>query len=249
VPEPDVGVAPEPGIVVKRRAVVLACGSLSPPTYAHLRLLECGRDAAVERGYHVVAGVLSPVHGAYGKATLAPAADRIAMARLAVDEQGGEDAWVEVGSWEAEREEYSSSWEVAEWARRHVGGNAEVVFVCGGDMLSAMCDGSRWPAGNVRQLLQHAHVAVVPRPGFKGSAVLNDRVFEGLRDRVWFCDGVENGLSSSAVRECFAKGRSVRYLVPKTVEQYVRRRSLFGCGVVKAGANGSAARPAGAGAF
>jgi nicotinamide mononucleotide adenylyltransferase len=227
----------------RRRAVVLACGSLSPPTYAHLRLLEVARDALRERGWAADRGVLSPVHGAYAKPGLPAGYHRLAMARLAVAEAPG--GWVRAGEFEMQRGKYSASWEVVDWARAEVGGgDFEVVFACGGDLFEAMCDEERWPPANVRKLLGRAFVAVVSRPGSDARDCLQNHVFAGLRDRVWFCDAVESGVSSSAVRELLAAGRSVQYLIPPAVESYVRDHGLYGCAGAPA-ANGTAAKPNG----
>ena len=70
--------------------------SFNPPTNMHLRLFELARDALRAEGYDVLGGLISPVHDAYGKAGLAPMADRLAMCSLAV----ASSDWVAVDGWE-----------------------------------------------------------------------------------------------------------------------------------------------------
>ncbi|KAG2489800.1 hypothetical protein HYH03_011749 [Edaphochlamys debaryana] len=65
--------------------VLVACGSFNPPTLMHLRMAELAADELLRRGYDVWGAYLSPVADSYGKPGLAPAADRVAMCRLAAD--------------------------------------------------------------------------------------------------------------------------------------------------------------------
>nr|ACR39519.1 nicotinate/nicotinamide mononucleotide adenylyltransferase [Chlamydomonas reinhardtii] len=63
--------------------VLVAAGSFNPPTVMHLRMAELAADELLRRGYDVWGVYFSPVADSYGKAGLAPAADRVAMCRLA----------------------------------------------------------------------------------------------------------------------------------------------------------------------
>lgn len=77
--------------------VIVACGSFSPPTLLHLRILEDAKDALKDQGLTPVrmkapavlttsqiGGFLSPVHGKYGKASLAPMDHRLLCPLLSV---------------------------------------------------------------------------------------------------------------------------------------------------------------------
>jgi nicotinate-nucleotide adenylyltransferase len=50
----------------------------------------------------------------------------------------------------------------------------------------------------------------------------------GLRDRVILLDVPALAISSTDIRERFATGRAVRYLVPREVEEYARKHGLYG---------------------
>ncbi|KAG2448106.1 hypothetical protein HYH02_007130 [Chlamydomonas schloesseri] len=60
-----------------------ARSGFNPPTVMHLRMAELAADELMRRGYDVWGVYLSPVADSYGKPGLAPAADRVAMCRLA----------------------------------------------------------------------------------------------------------------------------------------------------------------------
>jgi len=65
--------------------VVVSCGSFSPPTMMHLRILEDAKDHLESTGkYAVVGGYLSPCHAAYGKASLVDMHHRLNMCKVRV---------------------------------------------------------------------------------------------------------------------------------------------------------------------
>jgi nicotinate-nucleotide adenylyltransferase len=92
------------------------------------------------------------------------------------------------------------------------------------------------------RLLALARVAVVPREGYPapepgwlarqlsahGGAL--DGPAGGQEARVDFLEGPRLGLSSTALRERVAHGRSIRYLVPDPVEAYIAGHRLYRAG-------------------
>jgi len=71
---------------------------------------------------------------------------------------------------------------------------------------------------------------IAPRPGVRADAL--GRVLEALpgrlRDRVSTLNSPEIPESASAIRALLAQGRSVRYLVPESVWQYIVSQKLYG---------------------
>lgn len=74
------------------------------------------------------------------------------------------------------------------------------------------------------ECLRLATFVAATRPGHD----LGDLEREGLRDRVVQLDVPALAISSTDVRARFAAGRAVRYLVPREVEEYVRKHALYG---------------------
>ena len=79
---------------------------------------------------------------------------------------------------------------------------------------------------DAHEVLDLATFVAATRPGHD----LRDLEREGLRDRVVQLDVPALAISSTDVRNRFATGRAVRYLVPREVEEYVRKHGLYGTG-------------------
>ena len=74
------------------------------------------------------------------------------------------------------------------------------------------------------ECMQLAEFVAAQRPGHDLAAL--DKT--GLRDRVTMLDVTALAISSTEVRQRFAWGRPVRYLIPSAVEQYARKHGLYG---------------------
>jgi nicotinate-nucleotide adenylyltransferase len=78
------------------------------------------------------------------------------------------------------------------------------------------------------RLFAAARIAVVPRAGYPAPdpARLAES-FPGRETRVRYLEGPRLGLSSTAIRDRVAAGRSIRYLVPAPVEAYITQHDLY----------------------
>ena len=95
----------------------------------------------------------------------------------------------------------------------------ELFFVTGADAILNILT---WK--DAQECLDLATFVAATRPGHD----LADLEREGLRERVVQLDVPALAISSTDVRERFAASRAVRYLVPREVEEYVRKHDLYG---------------------
>jgi nicotinate-nucleotide adenylyltransferase len=95
----------------------------------------------------------------------------------------------------------------------------ELFFITGADAILNILT---WKDAD--EVLDLATFVAATRPGHD----LADLEREGLRDRVVQLDVPALAISSTDVRERFAAGRAVRYLVPREVEEYIRKHGLYG---------------------
>ena len=79
------------------------------------------------------------------------------------------------------------------------------------------------------RLLDRCRLAVVPRAGYPtpDRAWLSEH-FPGREERVVSLGGARLEISSSAIRDRVARGRSIRYLVPSVVAAYIAQNRLYG---------------------
>jgi nicotinate-nucleotide adenylyltransferase len=148
--------------------------------------------------------------------------DRVAMVALAI---AGNPAF-RLGRLEVDRPGPSYAVDTVETLSREApdaGRDPDLWWILSAEALAGLTSW-REPA----RLLRTCRLAVVPRPGARppGRSWLEEH-FPGLEDRVVFLDGPEIGISSTLIRDRVAAGRSIRYLVPTGVDDYIRDHNLY----------------------
>lgn len=197
---------------LKRRLGIFG-GTFDPVHVGHLLMAE----EAVERlrlDRLVFLPASKPAHKRDRRIT--PVAHRLAMLRLAV--RG--NARFEVSGFEAARAGVTYTVESLEWfAARE---DADLYFVMGQDSLEEF---GTWR--DPERILALARLAVVPRgDGDQDGASLDAAV----RRRVVFLKPPRIGVASSEIRRRVARGGTVRYWLPDSVLQYIRRHGLYRAG-------------------
>ena len=138
--------------------VVVSCGSFSPPTMMHLRILEDAKDHLESTGkYAVVGGYVSPTHSAYGKVSLVAMHHRVNMCEAAV----ADSTWVMVDCWECSQPAWTRTALVLKELSKRLptieGQKIKVMMVCGGDLLESFTvikpDGSSLWAPEDQQII------------------------------------------------------------------------------------------------
>ena len=95
----------------------------------------------------------------------------------------------------------------------------ELFFITGADAILNILT---WK--DAQECLDLATFVAATRPGHDLAGLER----EGLKDRVVQLDVPALAISSTDIRERFAADRAVRYLVPREVEEYVRKHHLYG---------------------
>lgn len=185
-------------------------GTFDPIHLGHLRAAESARE---ELSLDLVAFVPAAVPP-HREAPRSTASDRLTMVRLATAPHPAFEAWDD----ELRREGPSYTIETVEALVRERARDA-FVLVVGADT---------WPEiptwRKPERLLALVELAVVDRPGF--ASVDPTPLFPGaLRARRVAGPGLP--LSASAIREHARTGRSVRFLVPDPVADYIGERGLY----------------------
>lgn len=185
-------------------------GTFDPIHLGHLRAAENAREQlALDLVAFVPASV--PPHR---DAPVSDAADRLAMARLATAPHGA------FAAWDVELRRRGPSYTVETVAA--------LVSERPSDSFVLVVGADTWPEipgwREPERLLSLVEVAVVDRPGFP-LGELSPPPAPGSRARRVSGPGL--ALSASAIREQARGGRSVRFLVPDPVADYIGERRLY----------------------
>lgn len=191
-------------------------GTFDPPHIGHLWLATM---AAETLGLHrvLLMPAARPPHK--GGTTLSNAADRVMMTRLA----SAGDPLLDLSLVEMERPGPSYTVDSLVQLRAELGAEASLVLIMAADSFAEI-DTWREPD----RLLQLAEWAVGPRPGspLPDRAQLRER-FGSAEVRIHLLEGPSLDVSSSEIRRRVAAGRSIRYLVPRAVEEFIADRGLY----------------------
>jgi nicotinate-nucleotide adenylyltransferase len=185
-------------------------GAFNPIHHGHLL---CARAAADALGFKTV--VLIPTGNPYGKAapsSMAPAADRLAMCRLAVSAVPG----FEVDDRETRRVGPTYSIDTVRQLKSE--GWEKVLWLIGADQAM------RLPSWHEPlALLEEADLRVMNRPGWDASQI--PRPFDALRNRLVQVPALD--ISSTDIRDRVASGRRIEFLTPPAVCRFIAEHGLY----------------------
>jgi len=198
---------------VSRPRIGIFGGTFDPIHIGHLAVAERACD---ELGLLKVVFVpaLRPPHKPYRH--ISPIEDRLCMLKLAI---GGNDRflWSDV---DMRPDEPSFTALMLERVGRQYP-NAELFFIIGEDSLR---DFGTWHQYD--HILHLTKLAVAARPG----VVVSDDIYAkvpGLRERVVRFAAPLLEVSSTALRQRVSEGKSIRYLVPTAIHEYIQIRRLY----------------------
>lgn len=98
----------------------------------------------------------------------------------------------------------------------------ELYFIMGEDSLTEF---HTWKSPD--RILSLAHLAVASRPGVHVSSLDLGHFSDAERERIHLIESPEVDISSTLIRDRVWSGRSVRYLVPEAVAEYITQQSPY----------------------
>jgi nicotinate-nucleotide adenylyltransferase len=207
-------------------------GTFDPIHYGHLRLAEeIAEGAKLAEVRFMPSG--TPPHRARPGAS---AADRVAMAKLAV---AGNERF-SVDERETRRAGPGYTFDTLTELRQELGTQRSIVLLLGADAFLEFCTWHRW-----HSLFELAHVVVAYRPGFPidtwqarmPEPLAREYAMRSMQEPLAVhlapAGGVAavsmTGLDISAtfVRHALGAGASARYLLPDSVLKYIRSHALY----------------------
>lgn len=189
-------------------------GTFDPIHIGHLILAEQAKECfALEKVLFVTAA--NPPHKCCEQ--ISEASHRLEMTRLAI----AGNVFFELSTVEMDREGPSYTIDTIRHLRGIYGIEAEIFLLLGADEGRDLT-GWHQPL----QISEMAEVVIANRPGMAISAVVDSLPVE-LGRRVTPLDMPGVDISSTDLRERVRAGRSIRYLVPELVEDYIWAKGLY----------------------
>ena len=211
-------VAPEPEAATPAgpARIGLLGGTFDPPHLGHLVLaVTAVEQLSLERVVFMPAGI--PPHKR--DARLSSSTDRLLLTRLAI---AGEPSF-ELSPLEIERPGASYTIDTVEELIRTYGEATALILVMAADSFATI---ETWREPD--RLLELAEWAVGPRPGYPLPTRDDLANRWGPRHtRIHLLDAPPMGISSTELRARVAARRSIRYLVPRAVEDQIELRRLY----------------------
>jgi len=200
---------------IKHRVGILG-GTFDPIHIGHLMTAEAVRDEyELEKIIFIPAA--QPPHKLGQK--ISPAEDRYLMTVLATCS----NPHFEVSDIELRREGPSYSIDTVRELLRTSGGDTEFFFIAGTDIIREIHTWDR-----IEELLKICPFIAASRPGCRPDVERTRSILGDLGvKQIHLLDTPELEISSTDIREKVAAGRSIQYIVPPAVEQYIYKKGLY----------------------
>lgn len=205
------------------KSVGLFGGSFNPVHLGHLAIAE-----EVRTKYNLDKIVFVPAYIPPHKEAdeLASAQDRSIMLHLATVS----NPCFGVSGIEIDRGGRSFSIDTIRYFHEKFDGKTEIYFIIGADMLAGIAE---WK--NINEILKLCRFIAVSRPGFDIKRIFNQHFlasgnFElasSLAENIILEESPMLDFSASDIRKRVREWKSIKYLVPEPVEQYIHNQKLF----------------------
>lgn len=182
-------------------------GSFNPIHVGHLII---ANHMATQTDLDKVWLVVSPHNPLKPKKSLARDFDRLHLTRLGI----GDNPRIEASNVEFGLPQPSYTIDTLAFLKEKYP-DREFALIMGGDNLATL---DQWK--NYEQLLAGFDIYVYRRPGIELGPFAS-------HPRVKICEAPLLDISATYIRDCLRKGRSVRYLVPEAVFEYLESGNLY----------------------
>lgn len=151
--------------------------------------------------------------------SISEAHHRMNMVRLAVDSNPSFRA----SAMEVDRPGPTFTLDTLRGLHEKIGEGEEIFFILGIDSLKEF---GRWKEPEM--VLELCCLVAAPRPGHDGQGLsFLDDIRTGSTEKVVLLEGPRVDISGTAIRRQVAKGASVRYQVPDSVDRYIHSHGLY----------------------
>ncbi len=205
------------------KSIALFGGTFNPIHYGHLAIAEEIR-AKFNLDRVVFVPTFLPPHK--DPVDLAEPKQRMIMAYLATVS----NPCFEVSTFEVDKGGKSFSFDTVKHFHQYYGENVQLYFIVGADMLMEI---SSWK--NIAELLKMCKFIAVPRPGYDIQKIFNQFFLSSsnfsfasdLIERILIEEMAMLEISATNIRRRVKEWKSIKYLVPEMVEQFIHNQHLY----------------------
>ncbi len=188
-------------------------GTFDPIHYGHLVTAEAARcKYQLDEVYFIPSGNPPHKRGRHITAAL----HRMMMCVMAT----ATNPYFEVSDVEIKRQGFSYTYDTVCQFRRVFGADCLIYFITGADVLGEIVT---WNKADL--LFDECCFIAATRPGFTLDA--SQALPPQLRDKISFMEVPALAISSTDIRNRLRQGRSIKYLLPETVETYIQKHHLY----------------------
>jgi nicotinate-nucleotide adenylyltransferase len=142
---------------------------------------------------------------------LTPIKHRFAMVKLAIK---GNPKFL-ISDYEVRKKGKSYSIDTVRYFKEKLGKNVKIYFIIGSDIIPEL---HTWK--EIKKLLKLCSFIIMTRPGFKIPEVRVKKIGRLVNIK-------SENISSRHIRRLVKSGKSIKYLVPKEVEEYIYEKKLY----------------------
>lgn len=184
-------------------------GTFDPIHNGHL---VCAEEARMQ--FRLDEVVFVPAGAPWQKRDVSPAEDRYLLTMLAT----ASNCHFSVSRIDIDRGGPTYTVDTLRAFRAFYGEQAELLFITGTDAVAEILT---WK--DPEAVLDEAHFIAANRPSYS----LSDAPRELFRDRVSVMEIPALAISSTDIRRRVAEGRTIRYLLPREVHEFITERGLY----------------------
>lgn len=204
-------------------SVAIFGGTFNPIHYGHLALAEEVRTRFKLEKVIFVPTFLPPHKE---PADLAEAKLRTIMIHLATVS----NPLFEVSTYEIDKGGKSYSIDTVKYFQQKLGKQVQLHFILGADMLVEI---DRWK--NIEELFRICRFIAVPRPGFDIQKIMNQYFLSSenfkfaseLLENITVADVPMYDISATDIRRRVKEWKSIKYLVPEPVENFIHNQKIY----------------------
>ncbi|WP_125711604.1 nicotinate-nucleotide adenylyltransferase [Companilactobacillus kedongensis] len=190
----------------KKRHVGILGGTFNPIHLGHLVIADQVSEQLCLNKILFLPDKIPP-HRGVKKQSPIDSDDRIKMIKLAIED----NIHFDLDLTDVNRGGISYTYETIKLLKQY-NPDTEYYFIIGGDMVENL---SKW--AHIDELVNMVHFVGVCRKGFEKKS----------KYPILWVNTPELEISSSMIRRHVKKGQSIKYIVPKKVEEYIKNRRLY----------------------